>query len=60
MATNIHFLPVTKTKNKISASIYLLRLVSDGGAPHPGILELRDQLFVQLVTEVLDTWRLVV
>lgn len=39
---------------------HLLRLVAHGGAPHPGVLELRDELLVQFVAEVLDGGRLVV
>ncbi len=33
---------------------HLLRLVADRLAPHPGVLELGDQLLVQPVAEVLD------
>ena len=40
--------------------VYLLRLVSHAAAPDPGVLELRYDLFVQAVAEVLDGGRVVV
>lgn len=40
--------------------LYFLGLVAHGGAPDPGILELRDELFVQFVAEVFHARRLVV